>query len=230
MDLLPKAPPLPRSPARDESHVWVSQDPSPPGAPVGYREARRKHRRELLACLLELYLPDQLVTLHRTCPRCRLQHGKPRLFEEDGTESTLRISTAYAGGFTVFAFARDADVGVDIEVVSQDFDWTPLLGPVFSPAEQQETEATLRGGSDRSARQRRYYQRWVAKEAVLKAIGSGVDGPIDEVDTTGTDVEWEGWAVRPLPVDLPLVGALACRRCVEHVRLYPLPALPVPDR
>lgn len=191
--------------------------------PAAGRPPRHDDLRDVLTRLVRFYLPNAGVSVDRSCPRCPAQHGKPRLLLDDGRESALRLSVAHARDITVFAFSSDADVGIDVETVRDDFDWAPMLDTVFSPAEQRETEATT---ADDVSRRRRYYERWVAKEAVLKAIGVGVDGPIREVDTTGHHSSWDGWAVCPLRLELPTVGALACRQRPERVRIFTTSSLP----
>lgn len=197
--------------------MWVAGDEGGPGG----RSARTTRLRHVLDDLVRLYLPGpEVASVDRTCGRCGRQHGKPQVVV-GGRPSPLRVSVAHSGGAALFAFAASTEVGVDVEEVRPDFDWSPVLHDVFSEAERRQTEATE---PDPASRRRRYYERWVAKEAVLKAMGTGLDGPVKEVDTTGgPHTTWRGWAVQPLPLDPPLVGALACAERPAVVRLLTVP-------
>lgn len=206
-----------RLPSPDECHVWVHRRAG--GAPAaGARTAYTGAMRLLLLELVTRYLPAADPTVDRTCARCEGPHGKPVVLV-GGLPSSLRVSVAHAGEVTVFAFTDEADVGIDVELVRPAFDWTVMLDHVFSDAERRLTDEV----ADPASRRVRYYERWVAKEAVLKAMGVGLNGPLQEVDTTGgRDATWNGWSMAALPLELPLVGAVACARPVG-VRLFSLP-------
>lgn len=196
--------------------MWVLPDClSAPARPADRRERRQRLRRAL-DNLVQAYLATDNVSIDRTCARCGGPHGKPRV-RVGGHPSLLRVSVAHSDDIALFAFSGQADIGVDVEVVRPGFDWSPLLDTVFSVAEQRETEASE---PDASSRRRCYYERWVAKEAVLKAMGVGLAGPVIDVDTTGgPDTSWNGWAVRALPLGPDVVGALACAERPETIRL-----------
>lgn len=202
--------------ARGECHAWVhrrAQEPPGPGA----RGRRTEALRLVLRDLARRYLPDGDLTVERTCARCGGPHGRP-VVVVDGKPSPLRVSVAHAGDTTVFAFSGSADVGVDIEVVRPDFDWSAMVDIVFSDAERRQTESS---SPDAAVRCVGYYERWVAKEAVLKAMGVGLAGPLKDVDTTGGRTStWNGWSMAPLAVDVPLVGALACAGAVHDIRMF----------
>lgn len=197
--------------------MWVHRD----GADRNNQRARTARLRGVLGDLVAFYLPaGAVISIDRTCGRCAGQHGKPRVVV-DGRVSRLRLSVAHTSDVALFAFSGSAEVGIDVETVHPGFDWSLVLDDVFSEAEQRQTEATA---PDLASRRQRHYERWVAKEAVLKAIGVGLAGPVKEVDTTGLpDATWNGWAVAALPLELPLVGALACGQRPGLVRLLTLP-------
>ena len=230
--IIEAVPDPPGLPPRGECHVWMHQghlSSSPgsaasPASPEGRspEDARRPTpagtMRLVLDELVRRYLPSADPVVDRTCGRCARRHGRPVVVVA-GLRSALRVSVAHSGGTTVFAFSGSADVGIDVEVVRPGFDWQPMLDLVYSDAEQRQTEAV----ADPAARRARYYERWVAKEAVLKAMGVGLAGPLNEVDTTGgRDTTWNGWSMMALPVELPLVGSLACAETLTGVHMLTL--------
>ncbi|GAB3386918.1 4'-phosphopantetheinyl transferase family protein [Azotobacter armeniacus] len=91
-------------------------------------------------------------------------HGKPRLVGEPGGEVAMDFNVSHAGGFALIALSRRGAVGVDIERCNPDFDTVSLEPQVLSPLEHQ-MGANRRPG---------FFERWVVKEAVLKALGLGV--------------------------------------------------------
>ncbi len=95
------------------------------------------------------------------------ERAKPRLAGGD-----LRFNMAHSGGVALYAFARDFEVGVDVEEALPDFDWEEVAGAYFAPR-----EIALIRAAGRRAR-RAFYRMWTAKEAILKASGVGI-GALD---------------------------------------------------
>ncbi len=191
-----------------ECQVWLLRHSGTvaDGRDIGRRE-RSDAVRAVLVELLRRYLPGDEPVVDRTCVRCGGPHGRPMVLV-GGRPSTVRVSVAHSGAATVLAFSGSADIGVDVEVVRSTWDWAPLLDLAFSEAEQRQIEVAVRDGADGRVA---CYERWVAKEAVLKAMGVGLAGPLRDVDTTGgRHAAWNGWTMAALPLELPLVGALAC--------------------
>lgn len=117
-------------------------------------------------------------------------HGKPRLFGQE--VSRLRFNVSHSAEWALLAFALDREVGIDVESHERRTDVDTLLGAVCTPAEQ----AALRG-LEPGERRRAFFGLWTGKEAVLKAMGSGL-------------------TVSPTRLELlPLPWLLACRLRVE---------------
>lgn len=109
--------------------------------------------------------------------RCRPQDlrfatgpfGKPRLAA--GSDGGLDFNASHAGGFALIALAARGSVGVDIERRDPGLDGASLEPVVASPLERR-----LPAGQ-----RPEFFERWVVKEAVLKAMGLGVAQHLQDV-------------------------------------------------
>lgn len=96
--------------------------------------------------------------------------GKPYLRHPDPLG--LRFNLSHSGQVVVFAIAYGRDVGVDVEEVRPDFDFTLVAERFFSEQEQRALQQMPPGPSRRNA----FYRAWTLKEAYLKGIGAGLGG------------------------------------------------------
>ncbi|MEU6260329.1 4'-phosphopantetheinyl transferase superfamily protein [Streptomyces sp. NPDC047043] len=182
--------------------------------------------RELLGELLGT--EPQSVPLGRApCPDCGdLEHGPPALLTP-GTAP--RISLSHTAGYGILAVAG-FPVGVDLEE-RRALDLDTVGGKALTPRERAVFTAAPPG--DRSPL---FFRCWTRKEAVLKAVGTGIVGPLDELDvrperpghahvTAGVPGRERPWLIRDLALPAPLVGAVAVPR--EHaagrVRIWEMP-------
>lgn len=104
-------------------------------------------------------------------------HGKPFLDEGDGIEFSL----SRAGAWALLGVARGRAVGVDVERLDarleQAEELARLAARVLTPEESEELEALAR-----AARPRAFLQLWARKEALLKALGTGLSLEPDTVE------------------------------------------------
>ena len=115
--------------------------------PIG--RTRYAASRAILRVLLSRYAgekPEELVVMY---PKT----GKPYL-----SSSRVKFNISHSQGLGLFAFARDVEVGVDIEREGR-LPEASALGERFLP------EGTRRGG---------FYRAWTMEEAALKCRGLGV--------------------------------------------------------
>lgn len=138
------------------------------------RVARLRHAadREALAltyALHRLLLAQVLgqetreVGLHRDAKGC------PRL-----PGNAWHTSLSHAAGHAAFCVSRHGPVGIDLEPVERAADAASIEERVLHPAEASELGA-LHG----AARARALLERWVRKEALLKAAGVGLECPME---------------------------------------------------
>lgn len=99
-------------------------------------------------------------------------HGKPFVAGHPG----LRVSLSHTRGMSLVAVSSDGPTGVDIERVRPFGSASLSPDLVFSPWEHARWSAI---GSD--ARARALFGYWACKEAVLKALGSGLTGDLRTV-------------------------------------------------
>src|SRR5260370_5815636 len=168
---------------RDEIHVWRASLDQPPACVAAleptlslgecsraerYRFARdRQHfiiRRGLLRQMLGDYLGIEPARLHfHTGP-----YGKPELAEIPGAYMP-HFNVSHSHEFALFAFARDHEVGVDIEYVRPVVEAEQIAGRYFSA---QERDALRNLPPDRMYEQ--FFIYWTRLEAYLNASGAGL--------------------------------------------------------
>lgn len=170
--------------------------------------------RTLLRAILGRYLdlePSQVQFVYG-------HHGKPFLAEGLGADG-LCFNVSHSHERAVFAFARELDLGVDLEYARFLPDAEQVAASFFSERENiawrslptdQKTEA--------------FYNCWTRKEAFIKAIGDGLSHPLGAFSVSLTPgeparilaiagnaqnaSEWSLWVLDPGP---GYVGALAAR-------------------
>ncbi|MDE0242736.1 MAG: 4'-phosphopantetheinyl transferase superfamily protein [bacterium] len=96
-----------------------------------------------------------------------LDHGKPFAII-GGRRSGISFNVSHSGGHGLIAIGGD-DVGVDVEERSLHRDFEGLASRVYGPRERQRL-ARVSG----TARIHLFYRLWTMKEALLKAIGTGL--------------------------------------------------------
>lgn len=139
--------------------------------------------RGVLRALLGRYLQVDGATLcFTTGPQ-----GKPALGGEPsavgGAPRWLCFNLSHSGAVALYAFARNASVGVDVELGRRDTDAVAVARRLFGAADTSRLEAL-----NDHARQREFLRLWVRYEAALKYAGSGIHGAAPAGD--GTPQPW----------------------------------------
>jgi 4'-phosphopantetheinyl transferase len=134
--------------------------------------------------------------------------GKPCLSEEAGYE-TFFFNLSHAADLAVLAVAREREVGIDLERISEDLPYREIARIFFSTREQ----AGLFGLSPEE-QPAAFYRCWTRKEAYMKGCGRGFNLPCDSFD------------VSLLPVHPPAL--LAHRTSPEEPACWSLIDVPVP--
>ena len=201
-----------------EERSYVDGLPDPATATLS-----RAVLRLLLARYLDVPLAD--VAIERTCPLCGRPHGRPRLRAPGDVAPPLQLSVSHGGDLLVLAFAAAGPLGVDVEPAVPAHEVGPeLLELTLTPPERQRV---LRAPEEE--RSHAFLQHWTAKEAVLKAVGTGLDlsplavtltsPPVRRATVTRPDGAPLDLAVRPLDLGPGHVGAVATTAEVGETRL-----------
>lgn len=105
-------------------------------------------------------------------------HEKPALLE--GPEpGRLFFNVAHTGYVSLYGFAVDRELGVDIEAVVADPDAGGIAEREFSPE-----EAEVLRMMDANHKPLAFTRAWTRKEALLKATGGGLSRPLDSFVVT----------------------------------------------
>jgi 4'-phosphopantetheinyl transferase len=120
--------------------------------------ARATLRRVLAACT---GIPAAVL------PITTGEFGKPAL---DPGCGPIHFNLAHSEDRALIAVSRDSRIGVDLEAIDHESRLPELARSIAAPAEL----AQLAGLADEAARSRALLRLWTAKEAFLKAIGTGL--------------------------------------------------------
>ncbi|MFQ5749080.1 MAG: 4'-phosphopantetheinyl transferase family protein [Planctomycetota bacterium] len=196
--------------APHEIHLWrISQKGSPEAleelgallSPEERRRAARFHRpadreaflrrrgqvRRILGACLDR---DPRSFRFRAGPQ-----GKPAL-EAGPSTSRLRFNWSHSGDWALLAVGLDAEIGIDLERIRPLADLMALARRWFSPRECGQLEA-LPAGERLTA----FFLCWTRKEALLKALGSGLSGRLDRfaVSLAPGEPARVLWTAEPFP-------------------------------
>jgi len=107
-------------------------------------------------------------------------HGKPALRSEKG-ESSIRFNLSHSRGLAVYAFARNRELGIDLEPIRPEFAGEAIAERHFSPQELEEWHRLTPG-----LRAEAFFLCWTRKEAYVKARGEGLQIPLASFSVTLT--------------------------------------------
>src|SRR5262249_35174203 len=99
--------------------------------------------------------------------------------ESPWSESAIQFNVSNSDDVALVAVAIDRELGVDVEHVREPRDFESLAAQFFAVSEV----AQLRS-LPHEQRLEAFYRLWTRKEAVLKAIGTGLAFPLDKVVVT----------------------------------------------
>ncbi len=220
----------------DEVHVWwarldeaAREEPPEARAALSRDELERAAQfyfasdsrryvagRTILRRLLGRYLGRNPASLAFAYGR----HGKPRLVSAPH-RAAIFFNVTHADGLALFAITRSDEVGIDVERVREIPEWERISAACFDPREH----VRLRRVPS-AHRREAFFRAWTRQEAVLKALGLGLGGPLPPAGRGALD-EFSVRTFLPAP---GYVAALAVARggcrtsCVAWPRGDPLTA------
>lgn len=208
-----------------QDDAWALLDVHEHARASRQRLSHERAERALAYALHRLLLADALRCEPASVPLYRDANGCPRL-EGDVAWTSL----SHAGGLLAFAVGDTGPVGVDIEPASRDRAMDEIAGSICHA-----DEWTSVGSMPASLRATALLELWVRKEAMLKAVGVGLDVPMTSfvaphsgaAQVPGFDACWR---VSRIDAGPQAVAAVAAAEGVEieHVWLRPrhVPAVP----
>lgn len=154
--------------------------------------------------------------------------GKPDLLlTSDQTPLQFNLSHSLEAALVAVTLVRP--LGVDIEYIKPDFDWSGIVEHYFAPGEIARL-TTLPA----ALRQRAFFAIWTRKEAYIKAKGGGLSIPLDgfEVAThpnepaallscAGGPQETANWSMANIDVGSEYAATVCAAAPVSEVRLWP---------
>ncbi len=137
--------------------------------------------------------------------------GKPRLPEP----SPIHFNLSHRHHRALVAMARDRPVGVDLEQVQPIPDMVEMVQNHFTPTERLQWAHLPQAGQTHA-----FYQVWTRKEACVKALGWGLNMPLDRVEVAlpgppkrlfleSPSGDWFQVWLESLPIEPGWVAALA---------------------
>jgi len=134
-------------------------------------------------------------------------HGK--LFLAGHERLAVSFNLSHSGELATLALAHGRRIGIDIEADRLLTDDALLARRILGPRERKRFEAL-----PESARSAALLATWTRKEAVLKAMGTGILGGLSSVEVLADAVVGPGpspttWSVRTLSMPLGFYGAIA---------------------
>lgn len=127
-------------------------------------------RRAILRIILGHYLdlqPEQITFRYN-------RYGKPILDTKD-----IFFSVSQSSGCAIYSFTHARQVGADIERIRVVPDMGRIAKRSFSKAEYESYSSQMK-----NAKQEVFFKYWSRKEALIKAIGSGLSIPLDTFDVS----------------------------------------------
>ena len=174
--------------------------------------------RALLRNILGKYLnqsPENIIFSYS-------EKGKPYI-----KDSLIKFNLAHSGSMAVFAFAENAEVGIDIEYMRELPDALEIAKRFFSDEEVKEfmkvSEDEIRAA---------FFNCWTRKEAFIKAIGEGLSYPLKDFTVTlipgdNPEIKWikkkndevKEWKLINIQTDQNYISSLAVK-AAEVILIY----------
>lgn len=138
----------------------------------------------------------------------------------------LHFNVSHSDDFAVIAISR-TKVGIDIEYISEDFNFTNLLPDIFADNEILENQNAVN-------KRHSFYTLWTRKEAFVKALGKGIDDDFKYIPCldgqhhlNSTQLKTtENWQIYSFDLANQYLGAVAfegLRTSTENIILYSMP-------
>ena len=134
-----------------------------------YRQTKDKNRFIISRSLLKHLLAEESgVDIAKITLEKHTNH-KPYL----PSDKSLHFNVSHAGDIALIAISK-YEIGVDIEFIDNEFNYTEILPTVFSKEEMKLIHESKN-------KRHSFYKFWTRKEAIVKAIGRGIDDALIKI-------------------------------------------------
>ena len=158
---------------------------------------------------------------------CYGKYGKPALTNTFG-EGKICFSLSHSEGFVLYAFTGWGEIGVDIERIRDIVEMDQIAERVFS-----QRELHIYRALPMAKKKEAFFNSWTRKEAILKAIGTGISLRLDKFDVSFSpgeaikalriaehSKELSQWSIKELKPAPGFAAALAVQGGKRRLRYY----------
>jgi 4'-phosphopantetheinyl transferase len=135
-----------------------------------YRSEKERQLRIMGKLLLLKHLNE-----YESEQKLNLNDIKYNSFNRPFLHADLDFNIAHSENFVVCAACRNAQIGIDIEKIKNDLNINLLKAEL--------TDEELQALEKDNLPQRKFYEFWTRKEAILKALGKGVFTPFNTINS-----------------------------------------------
>lgn len=148
---------------------------SPDERERGARFAFERDRRQFLVgrSLLRIVLSKYATVPANLWRFCVNKYGKPQI-ESPVATPDLHFSVTHTPILAAVAVSAGLRIGVDAECVSRSTEWRAIAQRYFAPEEWRDL-MSLPGDEQQAG----FFRLWTLKEALVKALGTGLSTPLD---------------------------------------------------
>ncbi len=137
-----------------------------------------RDRRRFVAArgILRVLLGEHLGITPASIAFGYAKNGKPFIADH---AASMHFNVAHAHERALYAISKSCALGVDIEYLNRDIDYSGLAERFFTSRERTELKRI-----PESDRKRAFFSCWTRKEAVIKATGDGLSLPLNQFEVT----------------------------------------------
>ncbi len=178
-----------------------------------FRNQRDKQRfitsHGILRCILGAYIQSDPSSLKFE----RTKYGKPWISSYN-FEISIRFNMTHSEDIVCFIISKSNDVGIDIEKIKYDFDWDSIAELYFSPKEVTDLQVL-----PRKERIKLFFTLWTRKEALLKALGTGLSD-LENIKGIENDYMKRNYPLFSFSIGENYQGALAVNNEISKIRYF----------
>jgi 4'-phosphopantetheinyl transferase len=140
------------------------------------------------------------------------ENKKPQLA---GISKRLCFNVSHSGNYSLIGISK-FDLGVDIEFINNQFIYADIVNNYFNKKEADFITSSLNP-------KQFFFNCWTRKEAILKAISTGLNGPIQSIPCTDgghvvdSSITGKNWVVKTFGIDPIHVGSVAFDECLKTI-------------